>query len=259
MPKLQDIKKVLVIGSGPIIIGQAAEFDYAGTQACLALKEEGYDVILLCHKSLHQARELSTIIRELGRNAAAYDVDLRDPIEIKKAATNIIRMVGTPDVIVNNAGVWHGGVIQDMKTAKIEEMFNVNIKAMIHICKEFVPSMVERKSGSIINISSMWGQSGSSCESVYSATKGAVDAFTKSLAKELGPSGIRVNAVAPGVILTDMCKYYSEDDLRVLAEDTPLQRNGQPEDVANAVTFLVSEKASFITGQIIGVNGGILI
>ena len=130
---------------------------------------------------------------------------------------------------------------------------------MFLLCKAFVPGMVSRKSGCIINLSSMWGQVGASCESAYAAAKGGVDAFTKSLAKELGPSGIRVNAVSPGCILTDMCAGYSDDTLRELADETPLGRNGTAQDIANAVAFLASDKASFITGQILGVNGGIVV
>lgn len=240
---------VLVTGSGTGI-GRACALEFA---------KKGADLLLLCNKSLHPARDVAIQAKKLGVQATVFEVDLKDPMEIKKVAGEITRSVGAPDVIVNNAGVWYGGLIQDMTTQKIEEIFHVNTKAMMHICRFFVPSMVERKSGCIINISSMWGQVGASFESVYSASKGAVDAFTKSLAKELGPSGIRVNAVSPGVILTDMCKCYSEDDLDALAKESALQRNGQPEDVARAVVFLASEDASFITGQILGVNGGMQI
>lgn len=240
---------VLITGAGTGI-GKACAMEFA---------KQGADLILLCHKSLHYARELAINLKTMNVKAMVYDADLKDIGAIRKTVKEILSSHGTPDVIVNNAGVWYGGLVQDMASQNIDELFNVNIKAMIELTKGFVPGMVERHSGNIINISSMWGQVGASCESVYSATKGAVDAFTKSLAKELGPSGIRVNAVAPGVILTDMCKCYSEEDLKALADESALQRNGQPEDVANVVYFLASDKASFITGQVIGVNGGIQI
>ena len=240
---------VLITGAGTGI-GKACAMEFA---------KQGADLILLCHKSLHLAREVAIAAKEFGVKAIVYDVDLKDVGAIRKVVKEIPTSLGTPDVIINNAGMWYGGQVQDMASQKIDELFNVNIKAMIELTKGLVPGMIERHSGSIINVSSMWGQVGASCESVYSATKGAVDAFTKSLAKELGPSGIRVNAVAPGVILTDMCKCYSEEDLKALADESALQRNGQPEDVANVVYFLSSDKASFITGQVIGVNGGIQI
>ena len=239
----------LITGAGTGI-GKACAIEFA---------KQGADLILLCHKSLHLAREVAIAAKGFGVKAIVYDVDLKDLGAIRKAVKEIPLTHGVPDVIVNNAGMWYGGLVQDMPSQNIDELFNVNIKAMIELTRGFVPGMVERHSGAIVNVSSMWGQVGASCESIYSATKGAVDAFTKSLAKELGPSGIRVNAVSPGVILTDMCKCYSEEDLNALANEAALQRNGQPEDVANLVYFLTTDKASFITGQVIGVNGGIQI
>jgi len=240
---------VLITGAGTGI-GRACALEFSKNKA---------DIILLCHKSLDKAKELAEEIKSLNCKAFVFDVDLTKPSSIEKAAKEIQNSIGTPDVIVNNAGVWFGGLLQDMTEKQINEIFDVNIKAPIYLTKAFVPSMVERQSGCIVNISSMWGQVGSSCESIYSASKGSIDAFTKALAKELGPSGIRVNAVSPGVILTDMCSCYNEEDLKALANESALQRNGTPEDIANVVYFLATEKASFITGQIIGVNGGIQI
>jgi len=227
-----------------------------GASCAFKFAEEGYDLVLICNKSTIKAGKVAAQAKLLGSKAIVFSVDLKDPEAISRTAEAVISSLGVPDVIVNNAGVWHGGVIQDMNSEIIDEIFDVNIKGMIYMCKAFADAMIEKRKGSIINVSSMWGKDGASCESIYSASKGAVDAFTKSLAKELGPSGIRVNAVAPGVILTDMCACYSDEELGELAEDAPLGRNGLPKDVANTVYYLASDEASYITGQIIGVNGG---
>ena len=138
-----------------------------------------------------------------------------------------------------------------------DRLFDVNVKGVYNCIKAALPAFLANHSGSIVTVSSMWGQVGASCESAYAATKGAVIALTKSLAKELGPSGIRVNCVAPGVILTDMCACYTEEDLQALADETPLGRNGQPEDVAKAIAFLLD--AEFITGHVLNVDGGFVI
>ena len=158
------------------------------------------------------------------------------------------------DILVCSAGVCWYGLLTDMKDAEWDRIFAVNVKGIYNCVKAAMPAFLRKHSGSIITVSSMWGQVGASCEAAYSATKGAVIALTKALAKELGPSGIRVNCVAPGVILTDMCASVSPDTLEELAQETPLERNGTPEDVAKAVEALAD--AEFVTGQVLGVNGG---
>jgi 3-oxoacyl-[acyl-carrier protein] reductase len=167
------------------------------------------------------------------------------------------RQIGHVDNLVCNAGIWKGGLVQDISETDWDQLFDVNVKGVYNCIKAALPSFLNHHSGSIVTVSSMWGQVGASCESAYAATKGAVIALTKSLAKELGPSGIRVNCVAPGVILTDMCAGYSEEDLQALANETPLGRNGQPEDVAKAIAFLL--EAEFITGHVLNVDGGFVI
>ena len=230
-----------------------------GAACAVALAKDGYDVILNYSRSEEAAKVVALQIETLGRRAVLRRFDVSDAGAVAENCTKIVEKYGVPDLLVNNAGISISGLIQDLESDEWDVLLDTNLKSAFLLCKAFIPGMVSRKSGCIINISSMWGQAGASCEAAYSASKGGINAFTKSLAKELGPSGIRVNAVAPGVVLTDMCSIYSEADLKALADETPLGRNGTPEDIANAVAFLASDRASFITGQILGVNGGIVI
>ena len=230
-----------------------------GAACALELARGGFDVIVNYKSSKKAAEKTAEQIEALGRRAVLCKLDVSDHGAVNAVCSELVHRFGAPDVLVNNAGVSVSGLVQDTTEEQWDSLINGNLKSMFNLCKAFVPGMVSRKSGCIINISSMWGQAGASFESAYAASKGGVDAFTKSLAKELGPSGIRVNAVSPGCILTDMCAGYSEEDLAALAEESCLLRNGTPQDIANAVAFLASEKASFITGQILGVNGGMVI
>ena len=161
------------------------------------------------------------------------------------------------DILVNNAGICHYGLISQITLEQWDRLFAVNVRGIYNCVNAALPGMLHNQRGSIINVSSMWGQVGASCEAAYSATKGAVIALTQALAKELGPSGIRVNAVAPGVILTDMVANVDPQVLADLAEETPMGRNGTPDDVAEAIYFL--SQAEFITGQVLPVNGGYVI
>ena len=158
------------------------------------------------------------------------------------------------DILVCNAGVCWYGLLTDMPEGEWNRVFDVNVKGIYNCVKAAMPAMLRKHAGSIVTVSSMWGQVGASCEAAYSATKGAVIALTKALAKELGPSGIRVNCVAPGVILTDMCANVAPEVLEELSQETPLERNGRPEDVAKVVESLAD--AEFVTGQVLGVSGG---
>ncbi len=187
------------------------------------------------------------------------ELDLLDPDAVRSHADMILGMYGVPDLVVNNAGMEGSGLLQDMSVSDWNRVMDTNLRGAFLITRAFVPGMVSRKSGCIINIASIWGQVGASFESVYSASKGGLIAFTKALAKELGPSGIRVNCISPGCINTRMMDEYTEEEKAALIEETPLGRIGEPEDVANAVVFLAGDKASFITGQDLGVNGGFVI
>ena len=190
-----------------------------------------------------------------GDNITPVRCDVSDHEDVMA----LMDQIRTPDCLISCAGISVRGVIQDITYEDYRSVLDTNFGGLFNLTKLVVPGMVSRKSGSVIAISSMWGQTGASCEALYSASKGAVDSYVKALAKELGPSGIRVNCVSPGVIDTDMMAGFSEDIRKELAEDTPAGRLGTPEDIASAVYFLASEDASFITGKILGVNGGFLI
>ncbi len=189
----------------------------------------------------------------------AVQADLADPVQIEAMAQEVLRRAGRVDVLVNNAAVSLSGLLTDITPDERKRLFSVNVLGAIETARALLPQMVHRKSGCILNISSMWGQVGASCEVDYSASKAALIGFTRALAQEVAPSGIRVNCIAPGVIRTPMLDCYDDETLRTLAEETPLGRLGTPEDIANAAAFLCSEEASFITGQVLGVNGGFVI
>ena len=219
-----------------------------GAAVVEAFARRGNKVFFLYEKN-HEAAE--KVAAQTGATAICCDV--ADGEAVKKAFSQI----GVVDILVNNAGIYIGGLINLMSSQDWDRLFDVNVKGIFHCVNAAMPSFLETHSGCIINVSSMWGQVGASCESAYSATKGAVIALTKALAKELGPSGIRVNAIAPGVILTDMCAGYPAEVLEGLKEETPVGRNGTGADIAQAALYLA--EADFVTGQILGVNGGFVI
>ena len=185
--------------------------------------------------------------------AAAICCDVADGQAVKAAFETICDV----DILICNAGQMHFGLMSMMEEATWDRLFAVNVKGIYHCVNAAMPAFLKKHSGCVITVSSMWGQVGASCEAAYSATKGAVIALTKALAKELGPSGIRVNCVAPGVILTDMCANVEPEILAEMAEEAPVGRNGCPEDVAK--TFASLADADFVTGQVLSVNGGYVI
>lgn len=207
---------------------------------------------------LHSEKEAQALCAETGAQSVRCDVrSEEDHLLLSGAAARLFPH--GPDALVCCAGTAHTGLIQDMTVSEWDDLFAVHARAAFLATRAFLPGMISRQSGSIVYISSMWGQVGASCEAAYSACKAALIGLCKAVAKEAGPSRVRVNCVCPGVIGTDMLKGYSEDDLSALREETPLGRLGTPEDVAQAVFFLCGGGASFITGQVLGVNGGFVI
>ena len=207
----------------------------------------------LWHRRLPQRDILSW-----EHTAKAIQADLSQTDALPELAKAVWDKLGHVDVLVNNAACSCMGLFQCMTSEQVRLLYRVNLIAVVELTRLLLPPMLSRHSGCIVNIASMWGETGASCEVDYSVTKGAVLALTRALAKEVGPSGIRVNAVSPGTIRTDMTAHLGEETLHALAEETPLSRLGTPQDVADVVSFLVSEKAAYITGQDIPVNGGFL-
>ena len=185
--------------------------------------------------------------------ATAICCDVADGAGVKKAFEEI----GDVDILICNAGICHYGLMSMMEEAAWDRIFAVNVKGIYHAVNAAMPSFLKKQQGCVITVSSMWGQVGASCEAAYSATKGAVIALTKALAKELGPSGVRVNCVAPGVILTDMCAGVDPETLELLRQENEVGRNGVPMDIAKAMEYLA--EADFVTGQVLAVNGGLVI
>ena len=220
-----------------------------GRAAVLLFAKNGWQVTCLYNST----------VPDLDGDILKVKCDVSDPENVNSAVAEAIEKNGPVDCLISNAGISVKGLAQDFGASDYRRVMDTNFGGLFNLANAVIPGMVSRKCGVITAVSSMWGQTGASCEALYSASKGAVDAYVKSLAKELGPSGIRVNAVSPGVIKTDMLKDYSSEDLEELKTETPLGRLGSPDDVAKALYFLSSEAASFITGQIIGVNGGFLI
>lgn len=204
------------------------------------------DRVYFLYEKNHQAAK--AVSEKTGATAICCDV--ADGEQVKAAFARIPEV----DILVCNAGICWYGLLSSMEEGDWDRLFAVNVKGIYHCVRAAMPAFLRTHRGSIVTVSSMWGQVGASCEAAYSATKGAVIALTKALAQELGPSGIRVNCVAPGVILTDMCANVGADVLEGLAQEAALGRNGTPEDVAQAVEALA--EAEFVTGQVLGVSGG---
>ena len=219
-----------------------------GAAAVQLFAEKGYRVTFLYEKN-HDAAE--AVAKKTGATAICCDVS------DSAAVTEAFEKIGDVDILICNAGICWTGLMSSMPERDWNRIFDVNVKGIYNCVNAAMPAFLKKQSGSIVTVSSMWGQVGASCEAAYSATKGAVIALTQALAKELGPSGIRVNCVAPGVILTDMCANVEPEILSEMAADAPVGRNGTPMDVAKAMEYLA--EAEFVTGQVLAVNGGYVI
>ncbi|MBW7573123.1 elongation factor P 5-aminopentanone reductase [Caproiciproducens faecalis] len=227
-----------------------------GKAVASRLAADGFRVIVNYCASQGQAEALAAELNTLySAGCTAIQADVSDRAQVEK----MFAAAGEIDVLVNNAGIAQQKLFTDLTEQDWDRMFDVDVKGMFHCCQCALPYMIRQKRGKIINVSSMWGQVGASCEVHYSAAKAAVIGLTKALAKEVGPSGIQVNCVAPGVIETEMNAKLDADTIRELREETPLGVIGAAEDIAAAVSFLAGENSRFITGQVLGVNGGMII
>ena len=218
------------------------------------LAKEDYNIVLNYNKSEKIAKKMQEEFTKQGKNVEIFKADVSKREEVKKLIGFTINKFKKIDVLINNAGISQTRLFTDITDEDWNNMLNVNLNSVFYMTQEIVPYMIHEKEGCIINISSIWGITGAACETHYSVAKAGVDAMTKSLAKELGPSNIRVNSIAPGIIDTDMNKYLSDEDLANIEDEIPLGKVGNPETVAKCVKWLIED--DYTTGQIIGINGG---
>lgn len=230
-----------------------------GAETAKRFAQNGYNVAINYYKSEESANKLRDEIINAGGCAEIFRADISDVRQAEKMVGEVFAKFGGIDVLVNNAGIaLKQGLFTDFNDADVKSVFDTNVFGMMNCTRAVVPYMVRQKSGKIINVSSIWGICGGSCEVIYSSAKAAVIGFTKALAKELAPSGINVNCVAPGLIDTDMNSHLSKEDIDAFCEEVPIGRIGLPADVAESILFLASDGANYITGQTIVVDGGLV-
>ena len=229
-----------------------------GAACARELAAQGYTVLAHGCRGFARAQALCAELCAGGMDAHPVCCDLRDSAQAQAMCRDILQLYHHVDALALCAGVAHTGLLTDMTDAQWHDVMDTNVSGAFYLIRALAPGMVARQSGSILTISSMWGRVGASCEAAYSASKAALIGLTRALAKELGPSGVRVNCIAPGVIDTAMMAEHSDETRAALAEETPLGRLGTPQDVARAAAFLLGDGAAFITGQVLGVDGGYL-
>ncbi len=239
------MKKVLITGASRGI----------GAGCARVMAANGYNVIIHYNRSGQAAGQLCAELREKGFSASVVQADLTDSAQVRAMFT----VIGSVDILVNNAGIAQSKLFTELTDEDWDTMIAANLSSAFYCCRAALPYMIRQHWGRIINISSMWGQIGGSCEVHYSAAKAGIIGLTKALAMEEGPSGITINCIAPGVIQTDMTAHLSEEDFAALRDETPTGTLGTPDDIARAVLFFAADSASFITGQVLGVNGGFVI
>ena len=244
-----DSKKTALVTGGAKGIGEAI---------CVELAKDGYNIALNYNSSEKEAFSLKEKLSTYT-DIEIFKADISDSQQVNTMFNKIEKHFGGVDILVNNAGIAQQVLFTEITDEMWQKMIGVNLTGAFNCCRRALPYMINQKNGSIVNIASMWGEVGASMEVHYSASKAGLIGLTKALAKEVGLSGITVNAVSPGVVLTDMMSQFSDEDKKVLADETPMGVLGKAEDIASAVSFLVSEEARFITGQVLSVNGGFVI
>ncbi len=242
-------KKIALVTGGARGIGRAI---------CRSLAKDGFKIAINYNNSVKEALELKTELLKITE-AEIFKADVSDSVQVKTMFAEISKKMGNVNVLVNNAGISEQVLFTDITDEMWQRMINTNLSSAFYCSREALENMINEKNGVIINIASMWGEVGASMEVHYSAAKAGLIGLTKALAKEVGLSGVRVNAVSPGVVLTDMMNSFSESDKEALKDETPLNALGTPIDIAEAVSFLVSDKARFVTGQVLSVNGGFIV
>ena len=227
-----------------------------GRATATLLAQNDYNVVINYNHSEEQAKALVEELTAQGLSAVCYKADVSDEAQAEALVRFTLDRWSKVDLLVNNAGISASGLLIDMPIEQIIDTIAVNLTGTIVMTQKVAKGMLSNRSGNIVNISSIWGEIGGSCEAVYSATKGGVIAFSKAMAKELGYNGIRVNCIAPGIIDTDMNARLSTSDVQNIIDDIPCQRIGRAEDIAKAVLWLASDEASYINGQVLSINGG---
>ena len=230
-----------------------------GATMAIMFAEKGYNVVMNYNNSVQSAILLQKSLKESGYSVIAYKANVKNRMDVELMVKETIYRFGSIDILINNAGISNQGLFTDISEQDWNEVMGVNLDGVFNCCQAVLPYMINQKSGSILNISSMWGEVGSSCEVAYSAAKAGVIGLTKALAKEVGPSGITVNCITPGLIETSMNQNIAVEDLEQMIVNTPLGRMGTTNDIANAALYLTSDEANFITGQVLGINGGFVV